>query len=263
VKPDRKFWERVQKSRERVLVLDYDGTIAPFRAQRLEARPLAGMAEAVASIRGRGDHVALVTGRTLHELDEVSEGMSKSVAAIGSHGWEVRWPGEAGEMPRPGEELQERIDEACAEALAVGGEVLWSREQAELRVECKPAGVAVHVRGLRREEGRRWIERVRHDWARLASDDFNLLEFNGGLEMRLTGRNKGTGVVELLGRFPGADLMVYVGDDVTDEDAFGALPAHGVGIKVGREGETRAVYRLADCEAVREFLRAWAERVGR
>jgi trehalose 6-phosphate phosphatase len=51
---------------------------------------------------------------------------------------------------------------------------------------------------------------------------------------------------------------VYVGDDVTDEDAFSALPG-GITVKVGRAARTAAKYRLECQNAVPEFLRWLAE----
>lgn len=264
MKPDKKFWDKVKKARQSVLALDYDGAIAPFRAERLLAAPLPGIPELLDSMLKLSDtHLALVTGRTLRELDEVSAGLSRRVAVVGSHGWELRFPGEPAVKPSPGRDLSERLDHACALALASGYEELWSREQAELRVECKPAGVAVHARGLRKSEAETWLCRVRNDWAPLVGGDFDLLEFNGGVELRLAGRNKGAGILALLQKFPAADLLAYVGDDLTDEDAFRALPQHGIGIKVGNvPARTGAAYRLADVEAVRDFLAQW-ERTAR
>jgi trehalose-6-phosphatase len=49
-----------------------------------------------------------------------------------------------------------------------------------------------------------------------------------------------------------------LGDDVTYEDAFSALPA-GITVRVGRAGETSAKYHLGYQEAVLEFLTWLAE----
>jgi trehalose-6-phosphatase len=57
---------------------------------------------------------------------------------------------------------------------------------------------------------------------------------------------------------PEHTLVVYVGDDETDEDAFRAIYGRGVGIKVGGYGiRTAASGRLPHGEAVLDFLRAW------
>jgi trehalose-phosphatase len=50
-------------------------------------------------------------------------------------------------------------------------------------------------------------------------------------------------------------LPFYIGDDVTDEDAFRALRGRGIGIVVREEPyETAASYSLKDPEEVRAFL---------
>ena len=48
---------------------------------------------------------------------------------------------------------------------------------------------------------------------------------------------------------------VYIGDDVTDEDAFRTLYRKGLGILVGNHGDPSAAgYRLRDVDEVRELL---------
>ena len=84
--------------------------------------------------------------------------------------------------------------------------------------------------------------------------------FNGGVEVRATGRDKGTALARLIARQPEDTLVVYIGDDQTDEDAFRLLEGKGVGIKVGdRQSETAAGMIVADCRAVAELLESWLE----
>ncbi len=50
-------------------------------------------------------------------------------------------------------------------------------------------------------------------------------------------------------------LPFYVGDDVTDEDAFRALADGGIGVIVGTPSYgTSADYRLRDTDEVKQFL---------
>jgi trehalose-phosphatase len=65
--------------------------------------------------------------------------------------------------------------------------------------------------------------------------------------------DKGTAVRRELAALPARALPFYVGDDLSDEAAFGALPGV-VGIRVGGPENTRARYRLDGSEQVRHFL---------
>ena len=52
-----------------------------------------------------------------------------------------------------------------------------------------------------------------------------------------------------------ATTQLYLGDDVTDEDAFAVLVGRGLGIVVGRDGEpSLAAYALEDPDEVRDLL---------
>jgi trehalose-phosphatase len=261
--PNRKFWDKIKKAGEPVLALDYDGTIAPFRVQRMEAAPLEGIPEALESIVDRGTtRLAVVSGRPAAELDELLGALAHRIILIGSHGWEWRWPGESGRTLEIDSSIKEALESAFSRAVdAMSGEPAGSRE-VESRVEKKTASVAVHVRGLEPEDARRGLNLVRAEWTSLLSGELELLEFNGGIEVRARSRDKGEALKELLERLPGSDLVVYIGDDVTDEDVFKKLPDFGIGIKVGEEiGETEASYFLPDCEEVREFLKRWDREV--
>lgn len=58
-------------------------------------------------------------------------------------------------------------------------------------------------------------------------------------------------------------LPVYIGDDITDEDAFAALKGIGLTIFVGSPANTRAQYFLKDTTEVLEFLQEIRETICR
>ena len=72
------------------------------------------------------------------------------------------------------------------------------------------------------------------------------------LELFTRAGHKGRAVNYLRGEL-GASTAVFVGDDVTDEDAFAAMTASDITIKVGEE-PTLARHRLPDPESVRDLL---------
>ena len=72
------------------------------------------------------------------------------------------------------------------------------------------------------------------------------------MELALTAADKGTALVRLRDEL-GADAVLYLGDDVTDEDAFTALGREDVTVKVGA-GTTAAQHRVADLDSVRALL---------
>ena len=73
------------------------------------------------------------------------------------------------------------------------------------------------------------------------------------MEVRNTGVSKGTAAAEWLGGL-GADFILAIGDDWTDEDLFRALPPTAYSVRVGL-ANTAARYYLTNHTAVRRVLR--------
>ncbi len=243
------FWDRVRTAGERCLVLDYDGTLAPFTEKRMEARPLDGIVDALTEIRDAGTtFLAIMTGRPISELLELLGDLGIPVS--GSQGTEFRRPDGTTQRHEPSGAVDRRLVRAQSEAEAIAP---------ANRVERKLASVALHTRGLPEERVGRLQEAVCAAWSLDADDrDLECRRFSGGVELRVKGTDKGTALRALLdGRREDA-LRVYVGDDETDEDAFEVLLDGGIGIKVGPRGvPTKAHGRLESPEAVRAFLMAW------
>jgi trehalose-phosphatase len=75
-----------------VLLLDYDGTLAPFRVERDEAVPYAGVREAVRELLGAAHtRVVVVSGRTVTNLRPLL-GVEPPPELWGTHGWERMEP---------------------------------------------------------------------------------------------------------------------------------------------------------------------------
>lgn len=244
------FWPRVRAAGHVSLFLDYDGTLAPFHADRLEAFPLPGTANAIREIITHPrTTVALVSGRPVAEILALLGDLG--VLIVGSHGYEVYRPDGAKHVAAISPQQASTLDRAYEQALVIFDAA---------RVERKAASVAAHFRGLDPRDAGDIAQKLEHDWrAAGVVESMEFRPFNGGLELRAAGRNKGTAIIELIAAAPSASLPVYIGDDDTDEDAFAVLPPHGIGIKVGPpDAVTRANGRVASCEDVRQILIDWS-----
>ncbi len=244
------FWDVLSRHENKLLALDYDGTLAPFCVQRMQAYPYPGVPRILEGISRRRDTVlAIVSGRPLAEVLILAGPFDGIV--IGSHGMEKRLA--TGDIVIKTAEQGQIQGLACAQSAA---EEIGLRELIEL----KPASVALHTRGLDPKEAERFEDRAARLW-RAFSDRHGLevRRFNGGVEVRATGWNKGDALEELCRGMPAGSAYVYLGDDDTDEDAFRTIRTRGYGIRVGDAGRpTAARGFLPDIPAVRDFLEAWA-----
>jgi len=247
------FWDRLARVERSCLVLDYDGTVAPFRVDRMKAFPLDGVVDLLSQIRDGGStHLAIMTGRPMKELLFLLGDLGIPVSA--SQGTEFRYPDGTWLtlLPTPRQEERLRWAEGQAAAASVAG-----------RIERKVASVALHTRGVDPDDAERAHEKLWGIWSRDADEyDLECRHFIGGIELRLKDIDKGTALTTLLEERTEDDegICVYVGDDHTDEDALLVLKDRGIGIKVGSpDVPTHAPGRLADPYEVREFLRAWVQ----
>jgi trehalose-phosphatase len=128
-----------------------------------------------------------------------------------------------------------------------------------VRSEKKPGCLAIHWRGLKEQDVKILRKQVEPRWTSVAQQfGLNLKEFDGGLELRVPGRNKGDAgrvILEEMGR---DTFVCYLGDDLTDEDAFKSIKGKGVGILVRKEYRpTAADIWLVPPEELLEFLWKW------
>jgi trehalose 6-phosphate phosphatase len=243
------FWTRVGSATHVSLFLDFDGTLAPFQADRLQAFPLPGTIDALKQIIDRElASVALVSGRPIAEITLLMGEIGATV--VGAHGYEIHRPGGVKHVITILPEQAAMLDAAFAEALAIFDPA---------RVERKAASVAAHFRGLDPRQTSEIQQQLERRWrATSVSELLEFRPFNGGLELRAAGRTKGTAIDELLALAPNDTLPVYIGDDDTDEDAFAVIEGRGIGIKVGpQDAVTKAAGRVANCETVRQILIDW------
>lgn len=212
-----------------LVALDFDGVLAPIVDVPSEARPLPESAAALRALAALPDTtVALLSGRGLGDLAAVS-GFEAPVRMVGSHGGE---PDDGGTVLDDAQ--QARLDALTAELEAlVGGEP-------GVRLEHKPAGVAVHVRGAAPDVAERVLDAVRHGPA--TWDGVDATPGKSVLDLAVLQVNKGL-ALDVLRERVGAGAVLFAGDDVTDETAFAVLRDGDVGVKVG-DGETAAAHRV-------------------
>ena len=243
------FWKQVRSAGHLSLFLDFDGTLAPFQADRLQAFPLPGTVDALKKIIDQDlAAVAIVSGRPITEITLLMGDLGTTI--VGAHGYEIYRPGGAKHVITILPEQAAILDAAFEEALSIFDPV---------RVERKAASVAAHFRGIDPRSTSEVQQQLERRWrAASVSELMEFRPFNGGLELRAAGRTKGTAIEELLAAAPEDTLPIYIGDDDTDEDAFAVLEGRGIGIKVGpHDAVTKAIGHVPDCEAVRQILIDW------
>lgn len=223
-----------------LVAADFDGTLAPIvdNPDKVQAneeslaalRALAGMADT---------HVAIASGRSLADLAR-HVGDVRGMHLIGSHGAESHDGVAAKASPEAMAALSRAREYIRRIAACTPGSL----------VEDKPTGCAFHYRNV---EGSTAAARVEELLSAVRQwPELTVRHGKKVVELSAVRANKGE-ALQSLGRHLGATCMVYIGDDLTDEDVFRTLGAGDIGIKVG-EGPTAARYHLVDTHAVSRML---------
>jgi len=237
--------------RNSLLMLDYDGTLAPFREERNKAFPYPGVRKWLEAIlQKHSARAVIISGRAISDLIPLL-GLDPLPEIWGSHGWERRFPN--------GEYTVGPFDENALRGIASADH--WARLHGlEARCEQKPASVALHWRGLDRETAKEMLVRALSGWRPIEQEHgLEIQAFDGGVEIRIPGRNKGDVVRTLLSEAPAHTAAAYLGDDRTDEDGFDALNAQGLTALVRPEPrESHAHIWIRPPEGLIRFLEVWA-----
>ena len=238
-------------------MLDYDGTLAPFTSDRLQAIPYPGVKERLERLLAtERTRVVLISGRKARELHDLLD-TNRPIEIWGSHGRE--------HLAANGSYSMEELTAYEKAELARVQQALGARFGPEI-VEVKPNSVAVHWRLAQSTNGAdaEVIRQTMQDLcAGLPAEDrkegsLHLLTFDGGLELRAGTVNKGHAVRQIMSKFSPDTPAAFLGDDATDEDAFAILRDTGLAVLVKPEPrETLARLWLTPPEDLILFLDAW------
>lgn len=252
---DFSLFKKLGNAPEHVLMLDYDGTLAPFRVKRLEAKPYPGITEALRQLTGAGHtRLVIVSGRPVQEV-EFLLGDIPAAEIWGAHGWERRTADGRMEIWTPPVPISDALEEA------------GTRLHGQLppnSLEIKRGAVVVHTRGVPMSERERVEADVRDHWTSLVEADLvELREFDGGLELRAMARTKGTVVKLVRAECDTGAFLAYLGDDITDEDAFAELPPpHWPVLVRPRPRPTGARYWIVPPTDLLRFIKSWTASAG-
>jgi trehalose-phosphatase len=247
---------KLKKARESALLLDYDGTLAPICVDRDKAFPYQGVREVLDVIIDSGNtHVVLISGRYINDLIPLIS-LKKTPEIWGSHGSE--------HLLADGTYEGVKLDEETISDLARADKWLKEHGYSGL-LEVKPGCRAIHLRGVEKGYADDATKKILDNWAQICKDgQLEVHEFNGGIELRVSGKHKGIAVQTVLKEMGPDTFSVYLGDDLTDEDAFKAIKENGgVGILVKEKPtQTSADVWLKPPDELLYFLNNW-ERICR
>lgn len=224
---------------------DVDGVLAPIVSHAADAALLPGALDALIALSARTP-VGVVSGRAVENLERF--GFPEEFLVAGSHGAERRG---APLTPLTPDERRrwDRLHTLAERAATDAGPGAW--------VETKPTSVVLHVREADPERGAAALDEL----ARFAALVKGAHVRRGHCVVELATRpaTKAAAVAAMRLELPPGSVL-YVGDDVTDEDVFTSLTAGDVGVRVG-PGPTAATHRIRDPQDVLAMLRRLVERL--
>ena len=234
------------------LFLDYDGTLTPI-VRRPEEATLSPVVRSLLRELSKHCAVAVISGRDRGNVEAMVQ--VDNLVYAGSHGFDVRGPGGLEMQHDEARRALPELDEAERKLRQRIGDIEGAR------VERKRFAIAIHYREVPRDDD---VERVEKVVDSVRTDHPGLRKRGGKKVFELQPDvewDKGYSIMWLakeLGFFRAGAVIIYIGDDVTDEDAFREVRSRGVGVGIRvalPTAGTHAQYYLRDCGEVTMFLK--------
>jgi trehalose-phosphatase len=248
-----KGWDRIRTRlklhRPILLLLDYDGTLVPIRKTPALAT-LSGKMRGVLRHLADQPHIFLgvITGRSLHDIRGMV--MLKNIFYIANHGFQIvfgrkNWVHPVAQCSLPS---MKKIYTALTYAL---------RSIPGTMVENKLFTLSVHYRNLVHtpiNHVKKIVERTVRSFSELCkvTTGKKVIEIRPNVDW-----DKGYAILKMLEmvNLPNRPLVVYIGDDRTDEDVFKRLSSStAITIRVGRNNRSSAKYYVKNTTEVKKLL---------
>ncbi|MCA9873159.1 MAG: trehalose-phosphatase [Anaerolineales bacterium] len=254
-----RFRQQLEDSKQCILLLDYDGTLAPFREakERNLAFPYPGVRDLLAKIMNQGKtRVIIISARPVTEIVHLV-GLEPSPEVWGIYGWERRLSDGTYFAPPSLDLTLVRVLREAVE-WAKQNEVEW---EAKPDME-NPVSVAFHWRVSTDPLGRSQsdLQEMITSYTGECIKESNLLIKGGDhvQELMIPGQDKGDAVRAVLSELKSHGVVAYLGDSLGDEDAFEAIKPVGLGVLVSSQNRsTAAALHISPPEELLEFLELW------
>ena len=235
--------EKFNKSKSKVIFLDYDGTLVPFNKKPELALPDKSLYKLMDKIIStKNTDLVIISGRDTNFLDKCFGDLD--ITMVAEHGIFMRkinesWVSKYTKKRKWIDNLRPLFQS-------------FSDRTPGTFVEEKQTSLVWHYRGSDPELAADRLVEFKTELQSLISDDLDLMDMNKAIEVKSATFNKGIAVNEII-RNKKYDFILCFGDDVTDEDMFINLPKSAFTVKVGKSN-TKAKYFLEDHNSVRYLL---------
>ncbi len=232
------------------IFLDYDGTLTPIVSKPEDAIISDQMKETLKNL-AEIFTVAIVTGRDKEDVENLV-GINELIYA-GSHGYIITGPGGLSMEHPDSKKIIPKLDEIEKEA-----KQLLEEKTVGTQMDRKRYAIGLHYRNARPED-----EKTVNDILNMLLEKYpghkkgegkKIVEIKPDIDW-----HKGKAVEWIMDALELSEkddtIPMFIGDDITDEDAFKVLKDKGLGIMVGSHGQkTYATYSLKNVFQVREFF---------
>jgi trehalose 6-phosphate synthase/phosphatase len=237
------IFDAYQRSKKRLIILDYDGTLMPFHVDPLAVFPDPDLINLLSRLNADlNNKMVINSGRDKQTLEDWLGDLGIDLAA--EHGV---WLKDSTEWRRtPGLSSDWKNDVRAAL------ENIVERTPGSF-IEEKEFSIAWHYRQIDKDLGEKRVREFRDVLLYLtANTELHVLEGNKVVEVKHAGVTKGKATLNWL-QMDDWDFILAIGDDKTDEDMFRVLPPEAFSVKIGMEN-SEAKYHLVNTTEVRDFL---------
>jgi trehalose 6-phosphate synthase/phosphatase len=210
-------------ARKRLILLDYDGTLAPFKNNPHDAFPTPELLNLLSVLSAdKTNKIVISSGRDRYTLEKWLGHLPIDLAA--EHGAFYREQGE----------WHKKLDKIVWDKEILGVIQHIAKRTPRSKIEIKDTALVWHYRDVDS-----WLADLRVTQLINAlinpcsRHNLQIMKGNKIVEVKNSNVTKGSEALRLLGKEQ-YDFIMAVGDDTTDEDMFMALPEQAITIKVGR-----------------------------